>query len=343
MRDETGSLAESTPAAPDVAPDDAAPVVADDSTSPEADHLAPLTHIDPLDRYRNYARVGGVVDRTKPPKDRRVDWAAEQRPLICDHEMTRGEIKARRRYWRRLSDRRYAANKPAAIAYALGLYHGPIPELQTRAQFERYWTLARLQRIADRWDLEPVGPDYASARMRATREHYLAEAPLIAQELVAAGRNPKVPWTARINAMLGAARMASEACPTTVEDLGLPPLIPENWDLIFSLLPQLAARIPGEKRSEMIVGAIREWLAVTKPVEKPSTTPRRVEFVHDAPGTAPALEDDGADDIPPPPPPPSAVGLVEDPTLPSVIDPSDADDIDSMIGEIVAPPAKVVS
>lgn len=330
-RDPQESVAQVEPAAGPAVPVDGAALL----------HPAPA--IDPVARYRDYEYLpSGHPDRTKL-RDFRVVWSGEGRDPNFVHRMTGGERRARRKYFARLAQKRHTADKAAAVAYALGLHYGPIPELQTEAEFTAYWTRERLTAIAKRWDLEPVGASFAAAKMREARECYLREAPQIADELTRIGKDKNVPWTARVNALLGAARMASEACPTTVEDLGLPPLIAENWNEILALLPQIAARIPNEKRAEMIIGAIREWLAVTKPIEKPSTGPRRVIFEHQAPADPSAPAADGADEVvPPPPPPPNAIDSVEDPTLPSITSPDDADSIEGLINEIVVGDAKVV-
>lgn len=289
---------------------------------------------DPLRRFR-YSPVGGGVATTE---DCRVRWTTDTRDLTR-RSMSGGERGARKRFWARLQDARYPRDPVSALVFALGLYLGPIPELQTQEQFAAYWTRERIETIAKRWLITPMTPNYAPAMMREARENLIAAAAEMTTSLVADAKNPDVPWTARIQAKGIVIREASASAPTTIQDLGLPPFIPENADLIRQALPTLAARIPDVARAKLIIDGIKEWLADNPAVPRATAAPARVvfEMTDSSPVSPEALTE-----APPPPPDrdPSA-GVLPDLSSPATGD--EADEIEDFLDSIIPTSAEEVA
>lgn len=102
------------------------------------------------DRWTKYRCLIG------PPwtaADRRV-WCAGPDQEAVQYSCLRSfERKRRVRFWSGLLR---GADAAAAFRNAIGLRDGAIPELQTRAEFDAYWTTNRVAETAQRWKRSPL-------------------------------------------------------------------------------------------------------------------------------------------------------------------------------------------
>src|SRR5258708_3861283 len=74
------------------------------------------------------------------------------KPLLCESQWTKGEIRRRRQFARAISN---GKTGPEALVEALDLYSCPHPPSWTDEEWGDYWTPNRLQEIAERWLLHP--------------------------------------------------------------------------------------------------------------------------------------------------------------------------------------------
>lgn len=118
------------------------------------DELVPATVAEPPAEARDaWTKYRGYLGKLHTLVDRRAFWAREEREVVGYQGLRRGEISARRAYWRLL---RRGVDPVAALREALGLLAGPIPELHSQEQFDAIWTDRQVRVIAATWAASPL-------------------------------------------------------------------------------------------------------------------------------------------------------------------------------------------
>lgn len=225
----------------------------------------------PTDKYRFLKiNAGGL---TKTLFDRRANWALEVRELNSVDELSGGERTARRKFWERLTNKRHASDPVGAVSYALGLERGPIPELQTEEEFREQWTPEKLARIAARWKVSPLTPNYVREQMRNTRASLMADAQSDAEELSRLSRDKSLSPRTRAQILTSKLAMAFKVAGPELEGFAIPDLVPANYDAIYQARLQVAAGMKDTARAALVCGLLGEWLADNKPVGKTGRAP----------------------------------------------------------------------
>ena len=200
-------------------------------------------------------------------QDRRGMWTNEDRELVGYADLSRGERKVRAVFWRLLA-RGWAPHE--AVAEAIGVRAGPIPEYQTQEQFDKFWTKKRLVATAERWKTSHHCPHYAQSMVRNTQGNFLAALPDLGIQLLEIAHNKKTPPAVRINAI----KLISEKCGASFEVRSdprksklfeLPELNVDNAQLIEKRLLEIAASEPDVAKARLIVEQMRWLLSKSMP------------------------------------------------------------------------------
>lgn len=146
--------------------------------------------------------------------DRRRLWAAETRELSNwapnpqakpgeqDDHLSRGERAARARFADLIigGPNRPPVDAVTALRDALELNCGPILALETREEFDAYWSHDRLVEIANRWRESRHFTKYSKGQVAAAHRKLGAAADIGAAVLVEIATNPKASAAARVKA-----------------------------------------------------------------------------------------------------------------------------------------------
>lgn len=182
--------------------------------------------------------------------------------------LSTGERKARGRFYEKTTD--VGMDPVAAIYYAIGLQHGPVPGLQTQESFDKYWDEARLVEISSRWlksgHHRPyhklLRPDSEGSGARK----FLRDKTLkIAQELFAEAFNPISKPQERIRAQTA---LLALPCMGLKHREKLPKIVfPDNLKAIEEAAPQLlneALALP-PAQSKNVINTLKWFLAKANP------------------------------------------------------------------------------
>lgn len=221
----------------------------------------------------NYDHYQAFRD-TLHQRDRRTFWAADYRDQVPYEKLSRGEKKVRHAFYHMTHP---APGEPIitpvqAVVKALRLELGPVPELQSKEEFAKYWTLERIQSIADRWTGHPSTRPFAHIEARnivkSTESHVATEIMRVAAKLVEEAFDPENKATDRIKAQLGLLKIAgvgkSRPAPPG-PPVTLPTNFRENHATIVPRLFEQCAQDPNVNRGRLRQEGLRWMLSKAMP------------------------------------------------------------------------------
>lgn len=207
-------------------------------------------------------------------RDRRVFWAAEHRDDVSYDELSKGEKRVRGKFWGLLhpGDGFDPVEPTVAVFRALGLDIGPIPELESRDEFNEYWSPRRLQAIADRWighpSTRPWAPFEGKGIVRRSEEELTRNAMRVAQRLVEEAFDVENKASDRIKAQLALLKIAGvgrmKKAPTSAP-IKLPADFKENHAAIVPKLFEQCAQDPDVNRGRLRQDGLKWVLAKAMP------------------------------------------------------------------------------
>ncbi len=230
-----------------------------DELAPAAAPAAPVDRRDAWTKFRSYL---GTI---RTLVDRRAFWAREEREIVGYQGLRRGEISARRTFWRLL---RRGVDPVAALREALGLNVGPIPELHTLEQFDEIWTDREVRTIAARWAASARTQRCAAPPVTGAISMLEDTAPEMAAVLITTARNPAVKDADRRQAARDALILAGVKVDPSKPTFTPNPIVITGKETVEEL-EILLIRVPQEfkdtNQARLITEAILNTLAAKDP------------------------------------------------------------------------------
>lgn len=221
--------------------------------------------LDAPPRTDEHSRYRTFLGKKHTLQDRRRFWAAPERELVAYDEMRKGEQRARRRFWRLVQR---GMDPVEALQESIGLIDGPIPEFQTKKQFNAYWTPERLKETADRWKTSRLTQRCAAAPVTTAITMLEDAAPEMAAVLIQTARDPKSKPNDKRQSARDALVLAGAKIDRSVPEKASSPIVltgNETPEQLEAMLLRVAQAEPDPNRARLMSETIRALLKVKMP------------------------------------------------------------------------------